>query len=204
MAVSPQDPLARLILCLGKLPGVGRRTAERMAMRLVRGKDGLLRELTEALRDAEANVTACNLCGSLTAQKQNPCRLCTSPGRDDSLLCIVDDPSDILVIERSGGYVGRYHALMGKVSPMRGNGPGDLRVQELLVRLSQSQVTEIILALGTDAEGETTASYLTELLSNKPLTISRLASGIPFGSAIGYSDPVTVARAFRARTTPGG
>lgn len=203
MAVTPQDPLARLIVCLGKLPGVGRRTAERMALRLVRGKDGLLRDLAEALRDAEANIAACSLCGSLTSSRVNPCRLCTAQGRDDALLCVVEDPSDILVIERSGGYLGRYHALMGKVSPMRGNGAADLRVNELVARVSQGQVTEVILALGTDAEGESTASYLTERLASTQLKITRLASGIPFGSAIGYSDPVTVARAFRARTMHG-
>lgn len=201
MAVSAQDPLVRLTTALSRLPGVGRRSAERMALRLVRGRDGLLQELAEALRDAEVNVAICGLCGGLTPTRQNPCRLCTIAGRDDAVLCVVEDPADILIIERSGGFTGRYHALLGKLAPMRGSGPADLRVRELLQRIEKGGISEVILALGSDAEGEATASYLGEMLAPLSVRVTALASGIPFGSAIGYSDPVTVARALRARAT---
>ena len=195
----PGDPLSRLMSCLAKLPGVGRRSAERMALRLVRQNDSLLRELIASLQDAEKNIAGCTLCGSVTSVHENPCRLCTAKGRDDSVLCVVEEPSDIILLERSGGFSGRYHALMGKVSPMRGEGPEDLRFRALLTRLDAGGIGEVILALSTDVEGESTASFVTEQLRNRGIKVTRLASGIPAGSGIMYSDPVTLAKAMRGR-----
>jgi recombination protein RecR len=124
--------LDRLTACLARLPGVGRRSAERMALRLVRDQEGLLRELSAALEGASAALTVCGMCGTVTSRDGNPCRLCTDPSRDDSLLCVVEDPNDIARVEESGGFRGRYHALMGTISPMKGIGPRDLRVRALM------------------------------------------------------------------------
>lgn len=193
------DSIERLIACLGKLPGVGKRSAERMAVRLLRRRDGLLPDLVAALQEAGRTTCLCSRCGCLTYTEADPCRLCTSPDRDGSVLCVVEDPNDIILIERSGGYRGRYHALMGRISPARGEGPDSLRVSELVARVDREKFQEIILALSTDMEGESTASYLSELLRGKAVKITRLASGLPAGSGIVYADPVTLARAIKGR-----
>ncbi len=194
------DPMGQLTEALATLPGIGRRTAERLSVHLARNPTGVARDLIAALEAAREKLTACQLCGSVTTREQNPCRLCADPRRDDGILCVVEAPSDIALIERSGEYHGRYFALMGKVSPMRGEGIGDLRVPALLVRAEAAQ--EILLALNSDVESEATASYLRHVLSQKmpALKISRLALGIPAGSAIAFSDPVTLGRAIRGRT----
>lgn len=194
------DPLGQLTEALAALPGIGRRTAERLSVHLARNPAGVARDLTAALDSAREKLTACQQCGSVTTSEQNPCRLCADPRRDDAILCVVEAASDIALIERSGEYHGRYFALMGKVSPMRGEGIGDLRVPALLERAASAQ--EILLALNCDVESEATASYLRHVLSQKlpELKISRLALGIPAGSAIAFSDPVTLGRAIRGRT----
>ena len=191
--------LDRIAVALGKLPGVGRRSAERMAYRLAADTDGLMRELGQALRDAHENVRLCPECGSITSTAEMPCRLCTSPNRDASVICVVQDPSDIVALERTGAFKGRYHALMGVLSPMHGEGPGDLRLQALVKRVATEGFKEVIMALGTDVESEATASYLAELLKGYPVRITRLASGIPVGSGVGYSDAVTLSRAIKGR-----
>ena len=194
------DPLHQLTEALAKLPGIGRRTAERLATHLARNPSGAARELAIALDGARDKLTACQLCGSVTAKEENPCRLCSDARREDAILCVVEDPSDIALIERSGEYRGRYFALLGKISPMRGEGLGDLRLPALLERAARAQ--EVLLALNCDVESEATASYLRHVLSQKlpKLKISRLALGIPAGSAIAFSDPVTLGRAIRGRT----
>jgi recombination protein RecR len=194
------DPLHQLTETLAKLPGIGRRTAERLAVHLARNPAGLARELAGAIEAARTNLLACKLCGSVTTKGENPCRLCADARRDDAILCVVEDPSDIALIERSGEYHGRYFALMGKLSPMRGEGLGELRLPVLLERAAKAQ--EVLLALNSDVESEATASYLRHVLSQKlaKLKISRLALGIPAGSAIAFSDPVTLGRAIRGRT----
>ena len=193
------ETLDRLIACLGRLPGVGRRSAERMAMRLVRKSDGLLGDLIQSLQEVQRGVKCCSRCGNVTPAEADPCRLCTSPRRDENVLCVVEDPSDIVSMEASGGYHGRYHALMGKLSPMRGEGPANLRVKALLQRVEQEKFQEVILALSTDMEGDSTAAFLTELLEKKNVRVSRLAFGLPAGSGIAYSDAVTLARAIKGR-----
>lgn len=191
--------LDRITVALAKLPGIGRRSAERMAYRLAGDPDGVLRELGQALREVRENVRLCNLCGSITTATEMPCRLCTHPSRDTTVVCVVRDPSDIVALERSGAYKGRYHALMGIISPMHGEGPGDIRLQDLLKRLDTEGFQEVIMALGMDAESEATASYIAEVLKPRKLRITHLASGIPVGSGIGYSDGVTLARAMKGR-----
>lgn len=195
------DALDNLALWLSKLPGIGRKTAERMALKIVRDPEGLAVGLVSAIEDARRSVRCCSRCGNITAADSDPCRLCVSPQRDDAMLCVVEEPGDILVIERSGGYRGRYHALMGKISPMKGESPATLRVKELLVRISKEGFKEVILALSTDVEGDATASYLEESLLGTGVKVSRLAYGLPAGSGILYSDPVTLARAIKGRTT---
>ena len=194
------DPLAQLTQALSRLPGRGRRTAERLAIHLARNPAGLARELSEAIEGARTSLSACSLCGSVTARGENPCRLCADERRDDSILCVVEDPSDIALLERSGEYRGRYFALMGKLSPMRGEGLGDLRLPALLERAAAAR--EVLLALNCDVESDATASYLRHVLAQKlpQVKVSRLALGIPAGSAIAFSDPVTLGRAIRGRT----
>ena len=195
------EDLDRIAAALGKLPGIGRRSAERMAYRLAWEPDGVMRELAQALRDAQENVRLCVQCGNITTVAEMPCRLCTHPNRDGTLLCVVQDPSDIVAIERTGAFKGRYHALMGIISPMHGEGPGDIRLNALLKRIESEGFTEIILALGSDVESEATSNYIAELLKGKPVRVTRLASGIPVGSGVGYSDAVTLSRALKGRQT---
>jgi recombination protein RecR len=193
------DPLARLIACLGKLPGVGRRSAERMAIRLARDRATLKRDLVAALEDVEASVCECRLCGSLTLRTEDPCGICCDPGRANGQLCVVQDPGDITNLERAGAFRGRYHALMGKLSPMQEQGPAQLRLQRLLERIGSEEIREVILALNSDVEGDATARFLLETLAQKQVKVTRIAFGIPAGSGIGFSDPVTLARAMEGR-----
>ena len=168
------DALQRVVTAFSRLPGVGRRSAERMAMRLTVGRRDLLDELIAALEFVRHSVVGCSRCGTPTLVEQNPCQLCTSPGREDSLLCVVEEPSDIVTIERSGGFRGRYHALMGTLSPPKGLGPADLRVSSLVERVRAEGIREVILALNTDVEGDATAAFLHEALRGESVTISRL------------------------------
>jgi recombination protein RecR len=193
------DALERLSNSLGRLPGVGRRSAERMALKLVLDHEGLLRELVVALEDAERDLRCCSLCGSITSVSKDPCRLCTSPARDAAILCVVEEPSDILLIERSGGFHGRYHALMGKLSPMKGDGINDLRLRALQRRVKEEGFKEVLLALGTDVEGDSTSAFIGEMLKGLGAKISRIAFGLPAGSGIMYTDPLTLAKAIEGR-----
>jgi recombination protein RecR len=192
-------PLDNLTAALEKLPGIGKRSAERIAFALVQNSDGLARRLADALMEADEQIGSCSLCGSITITKENPCALCTNGRRANGILCVVEHPGDILKLEHAGGFTGRYHVLGGHLSPALGKGVGDLRVSELLRRLQPEEICEVIIALGTDTESEATASYLTDLLSSRGVTISRLAFGLPSGSAIEYADPVTLQRAIQGR-----
>jgi recombination protein RecR len=192
------EVLERLIACLAKLPGVGRRSAERMAVRLARNGD-LAGVLMNALGEVRESVCCCSRCGSLTGADLNPCRLCTSAGRDGTVLCVVEDPGDIAIMEKSGGFNGRYHALMGRLSPMKGQGRDGMRLKSLLARIDDERFGEVILALSTDVEGDATAAMIADMLKDRPVRVSRLAYGLPAGSGIGYSDPVTLARAINGR-----
>jgi recombination protein RecR len=192
-------PLDNLVAALSRLPGIGRRTAERMAMALVQDDKGLMRILANALLEADSGIATCERCGSVTLAQNNPCRLCTQPRRDAGMVCVVESPGDIIKIEESGGFQGRYHALMGRLSPARGKGVADLRINRLLERISTEQFEEVVIALGTDVESDATASYLKEILSERGVRVSRIAFGLPAGSAIEYSDAATLSRAIKGR-----
>lgn len=198
--MSATPSLDRLTACLARLPGIGSRSAERMALRLARDSQTLLRDLISALEDVAERVCFCSRCGAVTQAGANPCLLCSSPTRDGTMLCVVEDPNDILLIERSGAFEGRYHALMGKISPMKGDGPANLRMDSLRERVRKEGIREVVLALNTDVEGDATASFIEDMLRPGGVKVSRLAFGLPVGSGIMYSDPVTLGRAMRGRT----
>lgn len=196
MAITALDELVRT---LARLPGLGRRSAERAALALVRRPEGLLDELVLVLQQARAVVRCCDRCGGFTVMDVNPCRVCVDPLRDDTLLCVVEEPADILAVERSGGFRGRYHALLGKLSPARQTGPYDLRLQALVERVADGLIKEVLLALSTDLDGDATAHFLAELLQPYGVRVTRLAFGLPAGSGVGYSDPLTIKRAIGGR-----
>ncbi len=193
-------PVDNLIRSLSKLPGLGRRSAERAALALLRKPELLLDTLAAALREARESVCCCSVCGGFTSKDHDPCRLCTSSARDDAVLCVVEEPADIFSIERSGGFNGRYHALMGKLSPSRQTGPSELRLRALADRVAQGGVKEVLLALSTDMEGDATAGYIGEMLKPSGVRVTRLAFGLPADSGVGYSDPLTLKRAISGRT----
>lgn len=196
-------PLDNLIAALEKLPGIGKRSAERMAVALVQNRDGLARRLADALLAADEQVSTCSRCGGITVTKEDPCSLCTEGRRAIGLLCVVESPGDIMKIESCNGFSGRYHVLGGHLSPALGKGAGDLRVNELLARLQPENIQEVIIALGTDVESDATASYLAELISSRGVKTSRLAFGLPSGSAIEYADSTTLSRAIQGRQSIG-
>jgi len=194
-------PIAELEQCLSRLPGLGRRSASRVALALVREPERLLRPLMAALRSAETGVCCCAHCGAFTTVDRNPCGLCTDDTRDGATLCVVEEPADILPIEASGAFRGRYHALGGKLSPARRVGPEKLRLAQLVDRVVKESVSEVLLALSTDMDGDATAGYVVELLKGTGAKVTRLAFGLPADSGIAYSDPLTLKRAIFGRQT---
>ena len=194
-----RQPFDRLVTALARLPGIGRRSAERMATRLVLDGDGLLPEMVAALEGARSEVCCCSNCGALTARHTNPCRICSAEERANGILCVVEEPGDVLQMERSDAFNGRYHVLMGRVSASRGEAHTDLHIDKLLSRIAAENIAEVILATSTDVEGDATAVYVEECLRSSGVKVSRLAFGLPARSGIGYSDPVTLSRALRGR-----
>lgn len=195
------EPIDQLERCLAKLPGLGRRSAARAALALVREPTRLLEPLAAALRNASGTVCCCTRCGSFTTLDRNPCDTCTDPTRDGSILCVVEEPADIISIESSGGFHGRYHSLGGKLSPVHHMGPERLRFAELRDRVVREGVGEVLLALSTDMDGDATAGYVVELLKGTGAKVTRLAFGLPTDSGIAYSDPLTLKRAINGRMT---
>lgn len=192
-------PIDELEKCLAKLPGFGRRSASRAALACVREPARLLEPLIEALKSARDNVVCCSKCGSFTAKSENPCKKCTDETRSHEIICVVEDPSDVISIESTGVFRGRYHALGGKLSPVKRMGPEKLRFSELVSRVKLEGVKEVLLALSTDMEGDATAGYITEILRGSGVKITRLAFGLPTDSGIAYSDPLTLRRAIVGR-----
>lgn len=192
-------PVAELERCLARLPGFGRRSASRAALALVREPARLLEPLAQALAQAEREVCCCSRCGAFTVVGSDPCLLCTDSLRDGSVLCVVEEPSDIVSIEASGGFRGRYHSLGGKLAPSRRTGPEKLRLAELSERVAGESVTEVLLALSTDMDGDATAGYIAEMLRGTGVKITRLAFGLPADSGVAYSDPLTLKRAIANR-----
>jgi recombination protein RecR len=197
-----QSPaLERLVRSLSRLPGLGRKSATRVALHLLTGggAEAHAEELTAALGEARSQVRTCTRCGAIT--EPDPCRICTSERRDRSQLCVVASPVDVLPMEKAGFFRGRYFVLGGLLSPIDGVRAGDLPFERLLDRLQDGPVTELIIALDASVEGETTALYIQRLLSGNPLQLTRLATGIPVGGALAYTDEVTLQRAFQFRRT---
>ena len=190
-------PIATLISALNKLPGVGPRSAERLALHLVQGEAASVRQLAESILTARERIQACQTCGALT--ELQPCSICDDPRRDSSLVCLVEQPVDIISIEKSGSYHGKYHVLGGKISPLNGVGPEELRIGELEARLAREPIREIIIALGTDVEGDATSFYLAKRLSAKSVKTSRIAHGLPAGSGLEFADELTLSRALEGR-----
>jgi recombination protein RecR len=187
----------RLIEEFHKLPGVGPKSAQRLTYWLLRMPASEARELAEAILEVKERVTFCSVCQNVT--DSDPCSICVSDRRERSIICVVEEPLDILAVERSGSYRGLYHVLHGAISPMDGIGPEDLKVQELLSRLRSGEVTEVILATNPNLEGEATAMYLTRLLRPLGVKVTRLARGLPVGGDLEYADDVTLTRAMEGR-----
>ena len=205
------DPIQRLVRELARLPGVGEKTATRLAFHLIRRPESQVRELAEALLDVIDKIHLCSVCMNLT--ERDPCALCADARRDPALLCVISTPSELLAIERGGQYQGGYHVLHGLLSPLEGVGPEDLRIAELLRRLEPApdpgppagaepaaRPAEVIIATAASVEGEATAMYLARLIKPLGVQVSRIASGIPVGGELEYSDQATIARALAGRS----
>ena len=182
---------------LGRLPGVGPKSAQRIAFHLLAAEPADVRRLVSALTEVKEKVRFCATCGNVAEDEQ--CRICRDSRRDLTVICVVEEPKDVVAIEKTREFRGRYHVLGGAISPIEGIGPDDLRVRELMTRLADSEVTELILATDPNLEGEATATYLTRMLKDLDLTVTRLASGLPVGGDLEYADEVTLGRALAGR-----
>ncbi|WP_448631061.1 recombination mediator RecR [Cellulomonas soli] len=182
---------------LGRLPGVGPKSAQRIAFHVLAADPADVRRLVDALTEVKARVRFCAVCGNVAQEEQ--CRICRDPRRQASVICVVEEPKDVVAIERTREFRGRYHVLGGAINPIAGVGPDDLRIKDLMTRLADGTVTEVILATDPNVEGEATATYLARLLVPMGLTVSRLASGLPVGGDLEYADEVTLGRAFEGR-----
>jgi recombination protein RecR len=182
---------------LGRLPGVGPKSAQRIAFHLLAADDDDVRRLVSALTEVKARVRFCAECGNVAEAEL--CRVCRDPRRDGHVLCVVEESKDVVAIERTREFRGKYHVLGGAISPIEGVGPDDLRVKELMTRLASGEVNEIIIATDPNLEGEATATYLARLLKPMGLRVTRLASGLPVGGDLEYADEVTLGRAFEGR-----
>ena len=200
MAYYP-EPVARLIDALQRLPGVGPKTAQRLTFFLLKRPAEEVGELADALAQLKARILHCSACFNVT--EEDPCRICSDPARDGHALCIVEEPNDLLALERTGEFRGRYHVLLGALSPLDGIGPEDLRVRELLARLDNDHVEEVILATNPSVEGEATAIYLARLLKPLGMRITRIARGLPVGGDLEYADEVTLSKAMEGRREMG-
>lgn len=190
-------PIAKLIEELNKLPGIGKRTAERLAFHILNLSEKEAEELATSITKAKREITFCPVCQSLT--DVTPCGICSNPRRDRSVICVVENPKDILAIEKTKEYKGLYHVLHGAISPMDGVTPEMLKIKELLKRLSDGEVNEIIMATNPSIEGEATAMYISRLIKPLGITVSRIAHGIPVGGDLEYADEITLTKAIEGR-----
>jgi len=191
------EALARLIDEFARLPGVGRKSARRLAFWVLKSDESAVDRFAEALRDVKRRIGFCSVCWDVT--ESSPCGICADARRDDSLVCVVEEPSDVLAIEATGEYRGRYHVLHGVLSPLDGIGPDDLKLRELIARVREANPAEVILALNPDTEGDATAYYLQKLLAPLGCIVSRIARGIPVGGDLEFADSVTLSRAIQGR-----
>ncbi|MFM7499582.1 MAG: recombination mediator RecR [Actinomycetota bacterium] len=184
---------------LGRLPGVGPKSAQRIAFHILQSESVDIQRLVEAIREVKEKVKFCEICGNVSEDVQ--CRICRDPKRELHAICVVEESKDVQAIEKTREFRGRYHVLGGAISPIEGIGPENLRIKELMTRLADGAVTEVILATDPNLEGEATATYLARLIKPLGLTVSRLASGLPVGGDLEYADEVTLGRAFEGRRT---
>jgi len=182
---------------LGRLPGVGPKSAQRIAFHLLQSDPVDVRRLAQVLLEVKEKVRFCIICGNVAEETE--CRICRDPRRDPTIICVVEESKDVQAVERTREYRGRYHVLGGAISPIEGIGPDDLRVKELMVRLADGTITELIIATDPNLEGEATATYLARLIKPMGLAVTRLASGLPVGGDLEYADEITLGRAFEGR-----
>lgn len=191
------DSLTQLIAGLSKLPGIGPRSAERIALHLVQSDADAVRQLAQQLVSTREQIAECSTCGALT--ESQPCAICADPRRDGSLICVVERPFDVFSIDKSGAFRGKFHVLGGKISPLNGIGPEDLRIGDLMKRVGTEGIREVILALSSDVEGDATSYYIARLLNERDVKVSRIAQGLPVGSGLEFADELTLSRAIEQR-----
>ncbi|MDW7979738.1 MAG: recombination mediator RecR [Verrucomicrobiales bacterium] len=191
------EPIAALVTELRKLPGIGPRSAERIALHIVQAPAEKAQQLAATVLQARERIRACSICGALT--ESSPCAICADPQRDASILCVVEQPTDVLRIEKTGAFRGKYHVLGGKISPINKIGPDQLRIAELEKRLLTEPIREVVLALGTDVESDATGFYLARRLAREGLKVTRIAYGLPAGTGLEFADELTLARALEGR-----
>lgn len=196
--IEQKHPLDHLIEELKKIPSIGAKTAQRIAFYLIGLSSEETDRLADAIRDAKKNTFYCSICSSLT--HLDPCFYCSNGDRDDEILCVVEEPFNISSIEKTGIYNGRYHVLLGTLSPLKGRGPDELKIEALIKRIEEGNFKEIIIATNPTVEGETTALYLAKVLKDFHIRLTRLAMGLPVGSEMDYADQVTITKALEGRT----
>jgi len=193
-------PVERLIEAFARLPGIGPKTASRLTYFLLRAPEGESLELAEALQEMRTHTRFCSLCFNITSNDADPCLICSDAGRDSSKICVVEEPLDVLALERTGEYSGHYHVLHGALSPIDGIGPDDLRIAELMGRLQGGAIQELIIATNPTLEGEATAMYIKQSMEGSEVRITRLARGLPSGGDLEYADITTLSQALRGRS----
>ena len=197
--MSLPEPIQNLINNLSRLPGIGPKTASRLTFYLLRTSDDLAQDLAGSLLELKTGTAICETCYNITTSGRSECAICASSERDPSLICVVEEPLDVLALERTGGYLGRYHVLHGALSPIEGIGPADLRMNELFNRVAEGEVSEVILATNPSMEGDYTAAYIHQQLASSDIRLTRLARGLPVGGDLEYADQTTLMRALDGR-----
>ncbi|MFZ4828585.1 MAG: recombination mediator RecR [Phototrophicaceae bacterium] len=198
MSKAIPEPITKLIQSLSRLPGIGPKTASRLAYFMLRAPDDVVDNLVSALQNVKANTMFCSTCWNITSS--NPCPICTDDERDQHTLAVVEEPMDLLAIERTGIYRGMYHVLHGSISPVNGIGPDNLKIRELVSRVAHQNIVEVIIATNPGLEGDATAMYIQRELNRTPVKVTRLARGLPTGGDIEYVDTVTLSRALQGRS----
>jgi recombination protein RecR len=195
--VAHPEPLARLIEHLQRLPGIGAKSAQRIAFHLLKTPRADVEQLADAMRDVKDRVTYCSVCSNIT--DADPCFYCASPDRDRRLICVVEEPANVGAVEKTRGFRGLYHVLMGALSPLHGVGPDDLKIKSLLARVADGSIEELIVATNPTVEGEATAIYLAKLIKPLGVRVTRIAMGVPVGSDLDYTDEITMGKAMEGR-----
>ena len=201
--MSLPEPIQNLINNFSRLPGIGPKTASRLTFYLLRAPEDLARDLGESMLELKSGTTFCRTCFNITASGRDECEICTSVERDGALVCVVEEPLDMLALERTGGYLGRYHVLNGALSPIEGIGPEDIKIRELIERVKDGGIKEIILATNPSMEGDYTAAYIQQQLEPLDVRLTRLARGLPVGGDLEYADQSTLLRALDGRQEMG-